>query len=388
MKHAQRTTESPRISILIPFLPGSQWIARCTAAVRRTVQAIDCEVIVLGNGCAESDMAPVVNEPGVSLLRSDVNLGFAGGCNWMRRHARGELLVLLNDDALPREGWLAHLSGALQKDAAAGAAGAVLVDANNRVQEAGRVLWRDGVSSAVGEGQRISALRLRETFEVDQSSACGLMVRAPAWDSAGGLDDRFHPAYYEDADLAMRLRQRGWKVVCAREAIVEHEGSSSTDALWRRFLGLHNHRLFVERWRDALAQFDERPRDRPTQREVRRTLLGASTRRGALYDAYRVEHESGAKQGGRPEHDTGAEHDTGEHALLVAELAHARAELALKEEYLAFLTRELPGLERALEQLTRRERERARRRELVRRVPFARQTARWLRKRRPGSTPR
>lgn len=359
------SSERVVVSILVPYVRVS-WIDRCLSAVRATLpEAVRCEVLALANGEAAMAHTP---EPFPELvqLSSRVNLGFGGGCNWMARHARGEFLVLLNDDTEVCAGWLDVALQAMRDDDTAGAVGCTLLTPDGHVEECGRVLWRDGATTGIGAGRPQRAAERALVREVDTCSACGLVMRRSAWDAVGGFDERFYPAYYEDVDLALAMRRRGWRILSAAGARVQHRGSASTSPLWRRFLGLRNHGLFTAKWAATLPLFAERPRDEPRPADVERTLQAVETRTRQIY------HQPGMPRDDaeRDEFSSTRAEPPPDHALLQTELDHARAELALKDEYIAFLQQNLPALEGALRRQLAAERRRTQRREALRTLPL------------------
>ena len=330
---------------------------------------------MMANGVAASAPPLITADERTRVLRSDVNLGFGGGCNWAARHARGEFLVFLNDDTEVQPGWLEALLETAARDDSVAAVGSLVLTGDGRVEEAGRVLWRDGVSHGIAAGLAPAAARLQRVREVDHCSACSLLVRRSAWEAAGGFDERYFPAYYEDTDLSLALRRRGGAVVCASESRLVHHRSVSTTPVWRRFLGLRNHDQFVEKWSAVLPLFPTRPRDEPTRVEVDAAAAGAGERRRALYDARTMEQ--------KPVGGTGAATDRV--SLLELEVAHLQAELRLKDEYIAHLGATSPAMERALGHMLEEERRRIRRRERIRRLPLLGEAAAWARRRWTGS---
>ena len=375
------------VSIIVLFLDGSPWIERCMDSLRRRVPASSAhEVIVLANGVAADVALPVEVEENVRVLRSRVNLGFGGGGNWAARHATGDYLVFLNDDATVEDGWLQGLVDAVESDQRVGAVGSVVLTPGGNIEEAGRVVWSDGVSHPIRSNLAQSKATVPLVREVDYCSGCSLLVRRTAWEAVGGFDDRYFPAYYEDADLSLGLRMRGWSVVCSSASRVVHQRSMSTPLPWRRFLGLRNHRVFVDKWPDAMKFFERRPRDEPTRTELEGAVRGAGKRRVALYHSFGMPSESEvqretpitAASASAPRLKPG----TDEAALLEQEVLHLQAALRLKDEYIAHLKATAPQMEEALGRLLSEQRRRARRRERLRRVPLLGATASWFNRRR------
>jgi GT2 family glycosyltransferase len=372
-------------SIIVLFLEGSPWIERCMDSLRQRVPAsLAHEVIVLANGVAADVALPFEDEGDVRVLRSRVNLGFGGGCNWAARHATGDYLVFLNDDATVEEGWLQGLVDTIESDQRVGAVGSVVLTPGRNLEEAGRVVWSDGVSHPVGSNLAQAKAQLPPVREVDYCSGCSLLVRRSAWETVGGFDDRYFPAYYEDVDLSLSLRVRGWSVVCSSASRVVHQRSVSTSVLWRRFLGLRNHGAFVDKWQAALPFFDGRPRDEPTHTELERAVRRAQERRVALYHRFGMPSASNAEgEGSGGSEWTAASNPAApdKMALLEEEVAHLEAALRLKDEYIAHLRETSPQMEAALQRLLSEEQRNARRRERVQQIPLVGVTAAWLKRR-------
>lgn len=87
--------------IVVSHRPGT-WLARCLASA--VAQAT--EVVVVDNGSTEAEASDIARRAGATAIRSPTNLGFAGGVNLGLRHAGGEIIGLLNDDAVAGPGWL------------------------------------------------------------------------------------------------------------------------------------------------------------------------------------------------------------------------------------------------------------------------------------------
>ena len=103
--------DQPYFSILILFWQSEQYLQRCLQSLNAQIFR-DFEVILLDNGANQPPDREVLLGIGdfpVKLIRSETNLGFAGGNNLAARSAVGEYLVLLNGDAFPEPGWLETL---------------------------------------------------------------------------------------------------------------------------------------------------------------------------------------------------------------------------------------------------------------------------------------
>ena len=255
MIHLQRASR-PLVSIVVVAFSRRDRIELCLRSLEAHLgDGIAVETIVVLNGM-QDDIRDLLTHSvrGVTLVPSQVNLGFAGACNAARRRASGSYLALLNDDAEIEDSWLQHLLAVADAHPDAGAVGSTILSPQGALQEAGSVIWGDGSTSPVGRGADRRAYDF--VRDVDYCSACSLLVRARTWDEVGGMDDEYFPAYYEDVDLCLRIRTRGERVLYAPRSRVRHHEYSSTDAHFREFLIGRNRLRFRERWRQELEAFE------------------------------------------------------------------------------------------------------------------------------------
>lgn len=158
-----------------------------------------------------------------------------------------------------------------------------MLDPDGRLQHAGMILWRDATVSYVGNPTAPDAFG--SVRAVDCCGSSSLLVRSAAWDLVGGLDERFHPVYYVDVDLAMSLRAQGFVVLFQPGSRIRHHRGASSTPRFREFLLNRNRHQFIEKWDAAL--YDHEPRvGRPsaaTERAIARAdAFGrARTRRQA-----------------------------------------------------------------------------------------------------------
>ena len=149
-----RTSDQPRVSVFVLTQKDAGLLQGCLASLAAHLPAsIPAEVLVLCNGATPAVVS--FAERGVTGARvfvSPVNLGFGGGNNRLAREARGELILLLNDDAQVEAGWLEPLVQTLDQHPRAAAVGSRILFPDGRVQEAGSVLFDDASTAPVGRG--------------------------------------------------------------------------------------------------------------------------------------------------------------------------------------------------------------------------------------------
>lgn len=185
---------------------------RCIDAVART--APDAELIVIDNGSTAEVPGAVVNAE---------NVGFARGCNQGARLATGDVLVFLNNDATPRQGWLEALLVPFEDDTV-GMTGATLRYPDGTVQAAGITIDFD---RPYGNEARNANLPPGDVQGV--TGAC-MAVRRLTFQRVGGFDEGFWNGY-EDVDLCLKVDEDGWRIVLT-DADVEHIESASGPERW------------------------------------------------------------------------------------------------------------------------------------------------------------
>lgn len=187
----------------------------------------------------------------VRVVELPENRGFAGGTNAGIRAARGELLLLCNDDALVEPGCVAALWHALRDHPAAGAAAGVLTFSRRPdiVASAGITQQRDGVATDLWPGRLVAALPIAP-LEVFGASGGLALLRRDMIADVGLFAEQFFN-YLEDVDLAWRARLRGWGCVLAPAARARHVYSASSgqgSPFKQRLLARNRLRVILRCW--------------------------------------------------------------------------------------------------------------------------------------------
>jgi O-antigen biosynthesis protein len=243
---------APTVSVVVLAFRRVDVLRRCLRALAGHESVHPFEVVVVANGASRAvvDFLDQHVTGGV-FVRPRVNLGFAGGCNRGVAAANGRYVVLLNDDATVQPGWLDNLVAGAEARPKAAVVGSLVLFPDGTVQDAGGMIGDDGMPAVVGRGAGRTDDVAREARPIDYASGCAVLVRRDAWDAAGGLDESFYPAYFEDVDLCLRLRQQGWETWLEPSAVVHHEESASTDLALKSLAWDWNKERFLARWGDG-----------------------------------------------------------------------------------------------------------------------------------------
>src|SRR5262245_50962957 len=120
--------DRPRASIILLAWKQVDLLLTCMRSLSDTISSVDFEVIVVSNDAPQPIKDALRSQTvGVRLVEAHVNLGFAGGCNLGASVARGEHLVLLNDDCTVAPGWLEWLISTAESNPRAGAVGSLVL---------------------------------------------------------------------------------------------------------------------------------------------------------------------------------------------------------------------------------------------------------------------
>ena len=166
--------------------------------------------------------------PTSSCVEVGTNRFFGEGNNIGVDDARGDYVVFLNNDAFVQPGWIEALSSTMRSDPGVAAVGPMFLYPDGRVQEVGGIALPTGDVVQVGKGAVWGPDHYDTPFAVDFCSAACLMMRRADFLKVGGFGFEWEPAYYEDADLCLKLRTRCGKVMVNPAARVIHIESKTT----------------------------------------------------------------------------------------------------------------------------------------------------------------
>ncbi|MDX6696901.1 MAG: hypothetical protein QOE65_298 [Solirubrobacteraceae bacterium] len=252
--------DEPLVSLVVAVAGRAEVVDRTLRAVAAHTTGAPYEVILVDDASDPATRAVVDAARHARVLRHPERLGYLETTNHGAEAARGRWIVLLNDDVEPLPGWLEALLDCAESAPRVGAVAPRYLDGEGRLLEAGAIVWSNGEAWNYGRGDVPYRARYEHRREIDYGSAAALLVRAEAWRELGGFDRRYLPMYWEDADLAFRLREAGWRVLYEpRSLVIHHEGSSSgTDeaAGMKRHQAINRPR-FAARWSEQLAEQPE-----------------------------------------------------------------------------------------------------------------------------------
>lgn len=250
---------------------GQRPVARCTVVIpvhnkaSLTRQCLDTllaervpegqrEIVVVDDGSI--DLTPDLLRAyadRVRVVRHAAAVGFAGACTAGAALARGDYIVLLNNDTIPQPGWLDALIAYADDHPAAAIVGAKLLFPNDTIQHAGIAfgLGHYPVHLYAGFPADHPATSVSRRFQAVTAACC--LIRRSAWEEADGFDRGFVNGW-EDVDLCLRLGAAGHEIHYCADAVVYHLESATRDL--RAAQERANRARFAERWLDRIRPDD------------------------------------------------------------------------------------------------------------------------------------
>ena len=243
---------SPRATIVVVTFNQLVCTRLCLESLLATAAGASYEVVVVDNASTDGTPAYLASlaqrSPRVRLVLNARNRGFAAANNQGIALARGEVLVLLNNDTVVSSGWLAGLLAHLD-DPSVGLVGPV----TNRIgNEAEIEAEYDTYGELLELAERRAAEYRGESFDIPTLCMYCVAMRRDVHARIGPLDERFEVGMLEDDDYSHRARLAGYRVVCAEDVFIHHFGGASFGELvpsgeYGRILRANKER-FLQKW--------------------------------------------------------------------------------------------------------------------------------------------
>lgn len=246
-------TPSFDCSIIIPVWNKVELTQQCLTHLAEVTNGCSYEVIVVDNASTDGTQAFLSTLNGdIQVMTNPENYGFAKACNQGAAAANGRFLVFLNNDTIPKPGWLRALLNEVESHQDVAIVGSKLLYPNDTIQHAGVVFSKNCLTPYhifCGAPGDLPAANVRREFQV-VTAAC-MLIRREEFDAVGHFDEIYQNGF-EDVDLCLKVGKRGKKVIYQPESVLyhfEHQTPGRKDPETER----HNGKVLMERWASSIV---------------------------------------------------------------------------------------------------------------------------------------
>ncbi|MDR4494361.1 MAG: glycosyltransferase [Nitrospirales bacterium] len=246
-------TSSFDCSIIIPVFNKGELTQQCLSHLAEVTNGCSYEVIVVDNASTDGTKAFLSTLGGdCQIITNEKNYGFAKACNQGVEAAKGRYLVFLNNDTIPKPGWLKALVDEVHQHSNVAIVGSKLLYPDETIQHAGVVFSKNCLTpyhlfrGAPGD---LKAANTRREYQV-VTAAC-MLIRRDEFEAVGGFDEIYQNGF-EDVDLCLKVGKRGKQIIYQPQSVLyhlEHQTPGRKDPEVER----HNGKVLMERWASSIV---------------------------------------------------------------------------------------------------------------------------------------
>lgn len=241
----------PVVSIIILTYNALEYTKKCLASIKKNT-TITYEIILVDNNSSDGTQNYLRNlrdkSFNIKLIENEANKGFAAGNNQGMAIARGEYILLLNNDVLVSEGWLYKMVRCARTHDRVGLVGPL----TNRISGTQMIenVGYDDPDDFQEYAQKIENNFPNKYTPRRRIAGFAMLIKREVYDAIGDLDERFGSGNYEDDDYCLRAIRAGYKIYVAEDTFIHHFGSRSfvtNNIPYHRNLD-KNRLLFKDKW--------------------------------------------------------------------------------------------------------------------------------------------
>ena len=242
-------------ALLIPVYNNWHMTERCLKSVLRSRDASKLDIYIINDGSTDDTLTQLDRYPQVKIINTPKNLGFTKACNFAFDTLREyKYLYLLNNDTEVQDGFLDFCLEVKAANPKAGLVGSTIHFPDGSIQDCGLIVWSDALVSGFGRGSKPSGIEFSFSRQVDFCSGAGFLIDNEALQDVDFFDEIYAPAYYEDTDLAFKMRNAGYEVwIASSSRVFHHEGITHGRDVKTLDLVDLNMEKFRNKWSDVLV---------------------------------------------------------------------------------------------------------------------------------------
>ncbi len=250
--------ETIDVSIIVSTYNNFDYLYNCIDSILKSNSKICYEIIIADDSDDINHIEKIQNNIlGIKHIKNKGAKGFILNNNNAAKYASGDFFLFLNDDTYVFFNWLDTLYKLIKNDKNIGLVGSKFINSDGTLQEAGGIIWNNASGWNYGIGDNPKKSKYNYIKEVDYISGASIMIRSELWNELEGFSEEYAPAYFEDADLAFRVRKAGYKVIYQPKSVLVHFGSKSYEnkdkSESKRILMKNNQIKFIKKWKKELS---------------------------------------------------------------------------------------------------------------------------------------
>src|SRR5699024_3539121 len=220
----------------------------CIESIRKFTPKGQYEIIVVDNNSTDGTIEYLKSQDNLRVIYNDYNAGFPKGCNQGIEIAKGDSILLLNNDTIVTPNRLNNLDKALYSNEDIGIVGAISNSCSNG--QAINVIYQN-IDEMIDFANLINMQEPTDKYELKQYLVgfCYL-VKKSVIDKVGLLDERFTPGNFEDNDMSLRILLEGYKLLLCKNVFIHHFGSTSFRSNMESYINIYNtnKNKFDDKW--------------------------------------------------------------------------------------------------------------------------------------------
>ncbi len=244
-----------KTSVIILTHNKLDYTKQCIESIRQYTREGTYEIIVIDNCSTDGTVEWLKEQTDIRTIFNNENVGFPKGCNQGIQIAKGENILLLNNDVVVTKHWLDHLLVCLYSADDIGAVGPVTNSASYHSTIPVSYTSIDEMHAFASQYNVLDPNKWEERLKL--IGFC-MLIKKEAIDKVGLLDERFTPGNFEDDDYSFRLRQAGYRLMLCKDTFIHHYGSVSwkdDDSGYLKLLR-DNQKKFEEKWNVDVRAYD------------------------------------------------------------------------------------------------------------------------------------
>ncbi len=249
---AEEYQEEPFISVIVVTYNNIEFTRACLKSIDLYSDYVNLEIIIIDNASSDGTQKYLeewsVLGANRSLILNDTNRGFSAAHNQGLAIAKGEYLILLNNDTYVTPGWIRTLYRHFRCDSEIGLIGPVT---NNIGNEAKIDIQYSNMEQMIQISKAYTYKHVGQLFPLRTAAFFCVMMSRVVYEKVGVLDEEFGLGFFEDDDYCRRVEKENFKIMCAEDVFIHHHLSASfmnLDRDLRRILFQENKEKYEIKW--------------------------------------------------------------------------------------------------------------------------------------------